>query len=760
MSQPDSDLSNVHKSDGFHAAVNRGYVRYIAKGVGSGGYQRIKRGSMRPAIVASVVSLLLPLAWDAHAQSSKQVLFHFDKRFDLKHPVTDHGCRWERSPSGAPALRIITPAGRDWPGVMLKAPGGKWDLSAYEYISVDIHNVDDKDLDVFVRVDNPDADGLRHCVTERTFVAPDQRTTITVPIKRVNNSPIKLWGMIGYPQGLYPGESGLDPANISAVVVFTGRASASDNKFEISNVYAAGRFQPPTWLEMSEAEFFPFVDTFGQFKHKDWPGKIHREQELIAARNAEAKALDADPGPKEWSRYGGWANGPKLEATGHFRVAKHDGKWWLVDPEGHLFFSTGLTCVDAGWAATPIEDRLNWFEGLPPNEGPTAQFYSKTYRQFSGRYAGKEPVVFDHSKVNLQRKYGDDWQKVYPDIVHRRLRAWGINTMGNWSNTQWGRMQKTPYTAPMYYSARKLRSTHSGFPDPFDPKFNANLTAAAKQWVTPFKDDPYCIGFFVDNEMPWGGPTTLAIEALKAPADQPAKLELIKFLQGKYSDIAALNAAWGTQYEGFDKLPVVSGALKNPPSTEAAIADLTAFTDRISEAYLKGVRDAIKAVAPNKLYLGCRSVGGSVNVMRMQAQYCDVISMNRYCHQVRDVKLPGGIDAPVLIGEFHFGASDRGLFWNGLVSTDDQADRGRKYADYVNSALDNPQLVGVHWFQYGDEAVTGRGDGENAQCGFVDVCDTPYAETVAAARATADQMYQRRAKAKVDPRPKDAPSLR
>ena len=99
----------------------------------------------------------------------------------------------------------------------------------------------------------------------------------------------------------------------------------------------------------------------------------------------------------------------------------------------------------------------------------------------------------------------------------------------------------------------------------------------------------------------------------------------------------------------------------------------------------------------------------------------------------------------MLIGEFHFGALDRGLFWNGLVSTDSQEDRGRKYADYVNSALDNPQMVGTHWFQYGDEAVTGRGDGENAQCGFIDVCDTPYEETVRSARAVGETMYARRA---------------
>jgi hypothetical protein len=551
--------------------------------------------------------------------------------------------------------------------------------------------------------------------------------------------------MIGYPQGLYPNKAGLDASNIVAFVVYTGRASETSNSVTVSNVYAAGKFQPPTWLGMTPEQFFPFVDKFGQFKHKDWPGKVHDEAELIANRESEAKALASDPGPAEWSTYGGWAKGPKLQATGHFRTTKHDGKWYLVDPDGYLFFSAGITGVGPGWAGTPIEGRENWFEGVPPQEGETKQFYGKSYRVWSGHYSGKEPLMFNHSNMNLLRKYGPQWKSEYPKVVHQRLRTWGINTMANWSSGAWAKMQKTPYTAVMFYNApKKLRAYGAGFPDPFDPGFAKALADGAKQWLTPVKDDPYCIGVFIDNEMPWGGDTTLAIEALKAPADQPAKAGLIAWLQAKYPTIDDLNQAWGTSFAGYDKLPV-GKELKANPKTEAAIKDLTDFTDVVSEMYLKGVRDAVKAVAPNKLYLGCRSVGGSVNVMAMQAKYCDVISMNRYCHQVRDVKLRGGIDAPVIIGEFHFGASDRGLFWNGLVSTDNQQDRGRKYADYVNSALDNPQLVGVHWFQYGDESVTGRGDGENAQCGFVDVCDTPYAETIQASRAVAEQMYRRRA---------------
>jgi hypothetical protein len=52
--------------------------------------------------------------------------------------------------------------------------------------------------------------------------------------------------------------------------------------------------------------------------------------------------------------------------------------------------------------------------------------------------------------------------------------------------------------------------------------------------------------------------------------------------------------------------------------------------------------------------------------------------------------------------------------------------------------------VGTHWFQFGDQATTGRGDGENYQIGFLDVCDTPYAETIAAARQVGYGLYATR----------------
>lgn len=664
----------------------------------------------------------------------------FDAAFDPARVQGGGYARAERAGTeAAPALRVTTAPAKNnpWPGIALPVPASMWDLSPFEYVTVDIRNLDTHDVEVFVRVDNPGANGRDHCLTERAGVQPDQRVTLNVPLRRASHSPIRLFGMNGYPQGLYPDQTGIDPAAVSGITVFT-MGAATQNVFEIANVRAAGRYTTPAWADMPPEQFFPFVDVFGQFAHKEWPGKVHAAAELVRTRDAEAAALAADPGPASWDRWGGWAQGPALRATGHFRTEKHRGKWWLVDPDGRLFFSTGLTCVSARWAGTPIEDRTNWFAALPPDDAAHKAFYSRAWKSGSGYYAGREPRCVDFSALNLERKYGADWATNYPATIHQRLRHWGINTLGNWSDGAICRQQRTPYTLTFFYDCQRLKS---GFPDVFDPKFAPAVAAGADRWLRGTTNDPWCIGYFLDNEMPWGGETTLARQALAAPATQPARQELLRWLQARYPAPADLQAAWGCACPSWEAF--AAAAAPNPKSA-AAERDLAAFTGLFAETYFRTVHDAIKRLAPDKLYLGCRCVGGSTNIVASAVKYCDVVSYNRYCHSVRDVRLPEGYDAPILIGEFHFGALDRGLFWTGLVSADNQEDRGRKYADYVNSALDNPQTVGTHWFQYGDEAVTGRGDGENAQCGFVDVCDTPYAETVRAAREIGETMYARR----------------
>lgn len=96
---------------------------------------------------------------------------------------------------------------------------------------------------------------------------------------------------------------------------------------------------------------------------------------------------------------------------------------------------------------------------------------------------------------------------------------------------------------------------------------------------------------------------------------------------------------------------------------------------------------------------------------------------------------------PVMIGEYHFGATDRGLPSTGLRGVASQKDRGVAYRAYVETGAALPQIVGTHYFIWNDQPVLGRYDGENFNIGLVDVCNTPYKEMVEAARLTHERIY-------------------
>ncbi len=637
-------------------------------------------------------------------------------------------------------LQVATEHKQAWPGITLKAPGGRWDLAAFQNVTVDLKNLGPQAVEVSCRVDNPGADGKKNCVTGRITLQPGEQKTLTVPLTRLMPAGLreKLFGMRGYPGG-WKETGGIDPAKVDKLLVFVAKPSV-DHRFEIAGVRAGGSAQAA--IPLDEKNLFPLIDAFGQFVHKDWPGKIQKIEDFQARKQAETADLAAHPGPKDWDQYGGWQSGPKLKATGRFRAEKREGKWWLVDPEGRLFWSHGIDCVRME-NATPITDRKHWFADLPGKDSPLAVFFGRGHWAPHGYYQGKSYETFNFTGANLQRKYGEDWREASAEAVHRRLRSWGMNTIANWSDTAVYLMRKTPYTATIHFNSRPLEGSEGywgKFADVFDPSFEDALRKAMASQKGKAAGDPWCVGYFLGNELSWGNETSLASAALASPADQPAKKTFLRQLQEKYSSIDRLNAAWGTQHASWDAL----AESRTPPDAKKAADDLGAFYTATAERFFQVCRDAVKQADPEGLYLGCRFAWANDRAVRAAGKYCDVVSFNRYRRTVSDLRLPEGVDRPLVIGEFHFGALDRGMFHTGLVPTASQADRAAAYAEYVRSALDNPLLVGTHWFQYGDQATTGRGDGENYQIGFVDICDTPYPETIRACREVGYGLYGRR----------------
>jgi hypothetical protein len=319
-----------------------------------------------------------------------------------------------------------------------------------------------------------------------------------------------------------------------------------------------------------------------------------------------------------------------------------------------------------------------------------------------------------------------------------------MNTMANWSDPQIYLKQRTPYTVAISFDWPKLGGGTKKFPDVFDPEFRAGLKARLAEEKGKTSGDAYCIGYFIDNEIRWDD---LALTALSSEKPLPAKTALVEYLQKKYPSIKDMNKTWGTRFASWKKL--LNSAVNEV--RDAARKDLHEFDLIIADLYYQICRDELKAVAPGKLYMGSRLDFHYYPddkqfewVIYAAAKYCDVISFNRYRFSAADLKLPDDIDKPVIIGEFHFGALDRGLPHTGLRSVKDQEQRAEAYFSYVEGALQNPNIVGVHWFQYGDQAYTGRFDGENYQIGFVDICDYPYWETIRAAREVGYTLYQTR----------------
>jgi hypothetical protein len=99
------------------------------------------------------------------------------------------------------------------------------------------------------------------------------------------------------------------------------------------------------------------------------------------------------------------------------------------------------------------------------------------------------------------------------------------------------------------------------------------------------------------------------------------------------------------------------------------------------------------------------------------------------------------MDAPMIIGEYHFGTVDRGMAQS-LWQVNSQQERGVAYRYYTERAYTHPGLIGTAYFQWSDEDLTGRGsDGENYNCGLVDVTDRPYKYQVEAMMETAKKLF-------------------
>ena len=368
--------------------------------------------------------------------------------------------------------------------------------------------------------------------------------------------------------------------------------------------------------------------------------------------------------PYPATKWGGRLDHRLKEGTGFFDKCQENGRWYLCDPEGYAFFSLGPDDVNLrpDDRVDGLEQLMEWLPG--PKDPATEDMVIR--KQPVGEVERGKPHLFSFRRANLRRVFGENWQRQWADMVVRQLKGSGMNTIANWSDPiVYGKM---PYVWMLPEYPGTDRMIFRDFPDVYAPQFEKNAILMAEA-LRAYRDDPMLIGYFMRNEPGWAFVDGLIIadEVLRSDFHSCTKGALINWLRQKYGIIAHMNAAWQTNFADFDDL--LTPMEKASSYSEQARVDLTDFSRLMLDRYIGVVSRACKAVDPNHLNLGMRWAWISDPLVITGWQYFDVFSINCYAvdptamlRQVEGL----GVDLPVMIGEFHFGALDAGLPATGL----------------------------------------------------------------------------------------------
>lgn len=728
---------------------------------------------------------------------------------NLPYRIEESGAKYTLQEDGKLAINFSKEAYRS--AIVLK-PEQPWDLSQHDeiHLAFDAENTGDESLQIYLSIsDVPESELLAgNAAGTRTSAA---NYTTNIAVGESGTYFVILKGKFfdtdaGIREKPVPWETSDEmlywrfgkPIDLSKIteISFVVRGNITDKQVVVDNLRLR---KNPTY---TNAYLENLADEFGQNAKEDFPIKVHSLEELQEVAKKELAQLKAEGKMADRSRFGGWKSGPKFEATGYFRTQKVKDQWWMVDPEGYLFFSHGVANVRMANTTTltgidfkddsvryvdpnevtpedsigivkvsdevmktryvSSELRNKMFTWLPEYDDPLADHYS--YRRSVHKGPIKSGETFSFYRANLERRYGDTGNKSYikkwEDVTLARMENWGFTSFGNWVDPAFYPNERVPYFANGWIIGdyKTLASDHDHWaplPDPYDPEFVRRAKITIDVIAEEIKGSPWCVGVFVDNEKSWGIPDgkvderygvilkTLTLNA----ADSPAKKAFTDYLQNKYTNVANLSKAW---QRGIASWEEVSAGILVTEYSDAFVADISYMLEMLSEEYFKVVHDTLEKALPNHLYMGARmaNFGMPKETIKASVKYSDVLSFNIYEEgiQEKEWSFLNDIDLPTVIGEFHIGATNgTGVFHPGLVQADDQQDRANMYKAYMESVAAHKNMVGAHWFQYLDSPLTGRTyDGEPYNVGFVSTTDIPYPEMIKAAKEFNGSLYKKR----------------
>lgn len=433
---------------------------------------------------------------------------------------------------------------------------------------------------------------------------------------------------------------------------------------------------------------------------------------------------------------------PDLRFTngnGFFDTYKDENNvWWFVTPNGYAFYSVGKESVAA---------------------------------HYSRRYSNNVLEIYDSY---------ENWSKK----VFENYKNWGLNTLGAWCNyslinnvTFENNETRIPYTHAFTFKneGRGIWKAHikKHFPDVFDGCFWRLVNYSIKKVAEKLRDDPYLIGYWLDNEMHWEpcpfnsddfNKKTLLEDYLSISYErfQPGKMKAVDFLIKRYENvgIGKFNEVWGMELHDFEELYDAeelgrAGWIIQHNKSSRARKDIIEFNELVAEAYFENITSILRFYDPNHLILGVRfhAWGAPEEVVNITGKYCDVVSVNYYRKNllfynpvryfqsvsVRLLPLDNWLEGyyavakkPLLVGEW--GTDLTGPFeWFSMPLP--EAFKAIYYYLFALKCLEMPYVIGFQgWYRAGTESRSG--------IQLLNVEDEKYELIVCAAKQINSQIYK------------------
>lgn len=400
------------------------------------------------------------------------------------------------------------------------------------------------------------------------------------------------------------------------------------------------------------------------------------------------------------------AQAPTACANRFYGTARDaDGRWWFVAPDGKRFFLNGIGVV-THWG------HFNASLGYSP------------YEQTVGK---KYPSLEDWATNTLAR-----------------LKSWGFNMLSSSSPVLLQRGM--PHASVLAIGERFSMAGGecgilpwdggpcTGFPNVFHPEWAEHCRRMAKQCAES-KDDPWVLGWYIDNELSWWGdglkflapPSRGLFDACAAkPPTHSARIALGSFLAER--------------------------GIASPADATDDVA--REFVRLVARRYFEDTTRAIREADPNHLVLGCRFAGLATSdpvVWEECGKYCDVVSANTYpvVDLDRGVALDGSDEnarlvademaecarqagKPLIITEWSFVALDSGLpcMHGAGQRFFTQRERAEAMAVFAKTLHALPECAGYVYFMWCDQPKVGSKDeqSEDSNYGLVDSDDNPWPE--------------------------------